>query len=93
MDSQTVKKVARLARINIDAAKKETLAKELTNIIGWVEQLEEVNTDTTEPLAIVGDLKMRLRADKVTDGGYADQILANAPEEAEDYFVVNKVVE
>ncbi len=88
-----VAKVANLARIKMDDAKLEALLPQLTNIIGFVEQLSEVDTDNVEPLASVVDLNARLREDEVTDGGYPKEILANAPEELEGYFVVPKVVE
>lgn len=93
MDKQTVQKVANLARLNLSEEQEEKLVSQLGNILGFVEQLEEVDTDNVAPLASVVDIKLPLREDKVTDGGYADAILANAPEESEDYFVISKVVE
>ena len=93
LTKQDVAKVARLARIKMDNDKLEALMPQLSNIIGFVEQLSEVDTDDVEPLASVVDINLRLREDEVTDGGYAKEVLANAPEELEGYFVVPKVVE
>ena len=93
LTKQDVAKVARLSRIKMDDDKLEELLPQLSNIIGFVEQLSEVDTDNIEPLASVVDINARLREDEVTDGGYAKEVLANAPEELEGYFVVPKVVE
>ncbi len=93
LTKQDVAKVARLARIKMDDDRLEALVPQLSNIIGFVEQLSEVDTDNVEPLASVVDINLRLREDEVTDGGYAKEVLANAPEELEGYFVVPKVVE
>ena len=93
LTKQDVAKVARLSRIKMDDDKLEELLPQLSNIIGFVEQLSEVDTDNVEPLASVVDINARLREDEVTDGGYAKEALANAPEELEGYFVVPKVVE
>ena len=90
---QDAKKCANLSRLGLSDEKLETLVPQLSNIIGFVEQLGEVNTDNVEPLASVVDINMRLRDDVVTDGGYPEEILANAPETLEGYFAVPKVVE
>ena len=71
----------------------EALVPELNNILGWVEQLGEVDTDGVEPLATVIDLKLRLRDDAVTDGDIRDAVLANAPEAQHGFFAVPKVIE
>lgn len=71
----------------------DRLLPELNNILGWVEQLGEVDTDGVEPLATVIDQKLRLRDDIVTDGGIRDQVLANAPEARHGFFAVPKVIE
>jgi aspartyl-tRNA(Asn)/glutamyl-tRNA(Gln) amidotransferase subunit C len=71
----------------------ERLAPELNAIIGWVEQLAEVNTDGVEPLTAVIDQKLRLREDVVTDGNIRDAVLANAPEAQHGFFAVPKVIE
>ena len=93
VDIATVKKVASLARIAISDADAERLAPELNNILGWVEQLGEVNTDGVEPLTAVIDQQLRLREDEVTDGNCRDDILANAPEAQHGFFAVPKVIE
>ncbi len=93
LTKKDVAKVASLARIKMSDEKLEALVPQLSNIIGFVEQLAEVNTDNVEPLASVVDINLRLRPDEVTDGGYQKEILANAPETLEGYFVVPKVVE
>ncbi len=93
MDKQTVAKVARLARIEMSDAELEKMAPQLSNIIGWIEQLSEVDTDDVEPLANVVNIDLALRTDEVTDGACADKVLANAPEETQGFFVVPKVVE
>lgn len=94
LDVQTVKKVARLARIHMDdEAELKQRAEQLSKIIGFVEQLGEVNTDNVEPLANVGDITLHLRDDVINDGGCVEKVLHNAPEETQCYFVVPKVVE
>ena len=93
IDAATVKKVAHLARIRVPAARHEALAQELSGILAWIEQLAEVDTDGVEPMTSVVDAKLPLRADAVTDGGYPDRILANAPKAANGFFVVPKVLE
>lgn len=93
MDKQTVLKVARLARIEMDEGQAEKLVPQLNNILGWIEQLSEVDTDNVEPLANVVGIDLALRKDGITDGGIAGQVLANAPEETQGFFVVPKVVE
>lgn len=93
MDIETVKKVARLARLDLSEAELEATRVKLGSIMTFVEQLSEVNTDNVEPLANVVDISLRLREDEVTDGGIQDDVLANAPEALEGFFVVPKVVE
>lgn len=96
LDKETVRKIAFLARIRVPDDALDGLAQELNHIIGWVEQLGEVATDGVEPLASVVDVTLPRRADEVTDGGIADDLMANAPEPAGDgggYFAVPKVVE
>ncbi len=93
IDRATVAKIARLARIKIEDDKLEPLAGELNNIIGWVEQLSEVNTDNIEPMASVVDAKLRWRDDKVTDGNKAESVLKNAPNAEYGFFAVPKVIE
>ena len=93
IDKETARRVAHLARIEVKETELEALAKELGGILGWVEQLNEVNTQGVEPMTAVVEMNLRQRADKVTDGGNPEKVLANAPERAGDYFVVPKVVE
>jgi aspartyl-tRNA(Asn)/glutamyl-tRNA(Gln) amidotransferase subunit C len=91
--SQQVRHIATLARIAMSDEELERFVPELNNILGWVEQLGEVNTDGVEPLATVVDQKLRLREDAVTDGNIRDEVLANAPEAQHGFFPVPKVIE
>jgi aspartyl-tRNA(Asn)/glutamyl-tRNA(Gln) amidotransferase subunit C len=93
IDKNTVKKVARLARIRISDGEVDTLSGELSKILAMIEQLSEVNTDGVEPMTSVIEMQMPEREDKVTDGGIPEKILANAPESMAGFFVVPKVVE
>jgi aspartyl-tRNA(Asn)/glutamyl-tRNA(Gln) amidotransferase subunit C len=93
VSSEQVRHIAKLARIGMTDAEIEALVPELNNILGWVEQLGEVDTDGVEPLATVIDLKLRLRNDAVTDGNIRDEVLANAPEAQHGFFAVPKVIE
>ncbi len=90
---EDVKKVARLARMKMTDAELEQHKEKLSGIIDFVEQLSEVDTDNVEPLQSVVDIKLRLRADEITDGDLHDDILKNAPEQLEGFFAVPKVVE
>jgi aspartyl-tRNA(Asn)/glutamyl-tRNA(Gln) amidotransferase subunit C len=91
--NEQVRHIARLARIAMSDDELERLVPELNNILGWVEQLGEVNTDGVEPLATVIDQKLRLRDDVVNDGNIREEILANAPEAQHGFFAVPKVIE
>ena len=91
--NEQVRHIARLARIAMSDEELERLVPELNNILGWVEQLGEVDTDGIEPLATVIDQKLRLRDDAVTDGDIRDDILANAPDAQHGFFAVPKVIE
>ena len=93
VDIETVVRVARLARLKVPEGDLETLAGELSNIIGWIEQLDEVDTDGVEPMASVADMKLRWRADEVIDGGIPDKVTSNAPDQQNGMFSVPKVVE
>lgn len=93
LDKETVTKIARLARLKMDDAELERRAGALSSIITWIEQLNEVDTDNVRPLRNVAAIDLKLRKDEITDGGYADKVLANAPEETQGFFVVPKVVE
>jgi len=93
LDSATIIRIAALARIRVDPNEINTLQTELNGILGWIAQLNEVDIEGVEPLAGAANTGMTMRPDTVTDGGYADQILSNAPERIADFFVVPKVVE
>lgn len=93
VDNQTVKKVASLARIAISDDDAERLAPELSNILGWIEQLGEVDTSSVQPMTAVIPNTLRLRDDVVTDGGVRDEVLANAPQAEHGFFAVPKVIE
>lgn len=90
---EQVRHIAKLARIAMSEEEIERLVPELNNILGWVEQLGEVNTDGVEPLATVIDQKLRLREDAVADGNIRDEVLANAPAAQHGFFAVPKVIE
>ena len=93
VDKTTVSRVARLARINIDDDRLEPMAQELSAIMSWIEQLNEVNTDDVEPLASVTGHALPIRKDVVSDGDMAEKVVQNAPESMSGFFVVPKVVE
>jgi aspartyl-tRNA(Asn)/glutamyl-tRNA(Gln) amidotransferase subunit C len=93
IDKETVAKIARLARIKVPEAEQEVLAVELSNILGWVEQLSEVDTAGVEPMTSVVDAVAPRRPDKVTDGGYPERVTVNAPDAADGFYTVPKVVE
>jgi aspartyl-tRNA(Asn)/glutamyl-tRNA(Gln) amidotransferase subunit C len=93
LDKATVAKIAHLARIKVPKADQEHLAGELSNILHFVEQLDEVDTQGVAPMTSVVAQQLRRRADQVTDGNYRDKVLANAPEATEGFFTVPKVVE
>ena len=85
-----VRKVARLSRIAVDEAHLEELAGELNGILGWIDQLNEVDIDGVEPMTSVVETKLPMREDVVTDGNIPDQVLANAPRTEDGFFVVPK---
>lgn len=93
VDQATVKRVARLARLKVKDEDLPRLAGELNGILGWIEQLNEVDVSAVEPLTSVVNMKMKMRADEVTDGHYAARIVANAPAQEDAFFMVPKVVE
>jgi len=88
-----VRKVARLSRIAVDESHLDELAGELNTILGWIDQLNEVDISDVEPLTSVVETKLPMREDVVTDGNIPDQILANAPRTEDGFFVVPKSVE
>ncbi|MEL6289090.1 MAG: Asp-tRNA(Asn)/Glu-tRNA(Gln) amidotransferase subunit GatC [Pseudomonadota bacterium] len=93
VETETVRRIARLARIKVSETEAEALRGELTNILTWVEQLDEVDTAGVAPMTSVVAVETPQRADKVSDGGLADEIVANAPAPDGHYFTVPKVVE
>ncbi|MCA0257419.1 MAG: Asp-tRNA(Asn)/Glu-tRNA(Gln) amidotransferase subunit GatC [Proteobacteria bacterium] len=93
VDLATVKRVARLARIAVTEEEAERMTGELNGILGFVEQLGEVNVEGIEPMTSVTPMDMKKRADAVNDGDKADDIVANAPVSERNYFLVPKVVE
>ena len=93
IDETTVRKVAHLARIALSDDEVAPLAGELSSILGWVEQLQEVDVDGVAPMTSVTPMALKRRKDEVTDGDIQDKVLANAPEHREGFFAVPKVVE
>ncbi len=93
VDKKTVKRVAHLARIAVRDDEAERMTKELNVILGFVEQLREVDVSGVEPLTSVIPMALRMREDSVTDGDIAEDIVANAPVTEENFFLVSKVVE
>jgi aspartyl-tRNA(Asn)/glutamyl-tRNA(Gln) amidotransferase subunit C len=90
---EQVRHIAKLARIALSDDELDRLLPELNNILGWVEQLSEVDTDGVEPLTAVIDQELRLGEDVVTEGNIRDEILANSPEAQLGFFAVPKVIE
>jgi aspartyl-tRNA(Asn)/glutamyl-tRNA(Gln) amidotransferase subunit C len=93
VDIETVKRVARLARIAVTPEEAERMSGELNQILGFVEQLNEVDVSGVEPMTSVIPMAIKERQDVVTDGGKPADIVANAPATAENFFLVPKVVE
>jgi aspartyl-tRNA(Asn)/glutamyl-tRNA(Gln) amidotransferase subunit C len=93
LDTSTVAKIARLARIRVGADEQPHLAQELNHVLGWIEQLGEVDTGGVEPMTSVAPMAQRLRADEVKQDNSRDDVLANAPETVAGFYVVPKVVE
>ena len=93
VDAQTVRRVARLARIAVADDEVENLKGELNAILAFVEQLAEVDVEGVEPMTSVTPMALKMREDIVTDGGIADAIVANAPAHEHHFFLVPKVVE
>jgi aspartyl-tRNA(Asn)/glutamyl-tRNA(Gln) amidotransferase subunit C len=93
VDAATVKKIGRLARIRVNDDEVEKYRGELNAILGFVAQLDEVDVTGVEPMTSVTPMQLRRRDDQVTDGGYAERIVANAPLSEDNFFMVPKVVE
>ena len=90
---EQVRHIAKLARIGMTDAEIDALVPELNNILGWIEQLSEVDTANVEPMTAVIPNTLRLREDIVTDGNVRDRVLANAPQAEHGFFTVPKVIE
>ncbi len=93
IDIDTARKVAKLARIRVEDSDLPKLAGQLSGILGFMEQLNEVNVDGIDPMVSVTPMRLKRRADVVNDGNIQDQILKNAPDAREGFFAVPKVVE
>ena len=93
VDRATVARIAKLARIRLPEQDLDPLAGELSNILTWIEQLSELDTEGVAPMTSVVAVELPRRADQVTDGGYPAKVVGNAPESAHDFFAVPKVVE
>jgi aspartyl-tRNA(Asn)/glutamyl-tRNA(Gln) amidotransferase subunit C len=93
VDEATVRRIARLARIKVTDTEAKALEKELSGILDWVKQLDEVDTSSAEPMTRVTPMTLKRRADRVTDGGMAEAIVENAPVRDDSFFLVPKVVE
>ena len=93
LDTATVRRIASLARIRLEEEEVGRMQAELNCILGWIEQLQAVDTTGVEPMAGGGAVSLRMREDAVTDGGIPEQVLANAPDRMGEYFGVPKVVE
>ena len=93
IDKDTVKHIAKLARISLDEKKINSLSKDLSSIMEFIEKLNELNTEKIVPLTSIIDASLRSRKDEVIDGKIRDQILKNSPEKNEEFFVVPKVIE
>lgn len=93
IDQNTAAKVAKLARIKVEDDALSALASEFNNILGFIEQLNEVDVDGVAPMTSVTPQRLKRRADVVNDGNQQDKVLANAPDAREGFFAVPKVVE
>ena len=93
IDKDTVKHIAKLARISLDEKKINSLSRDLTSIMKFIEKLNELNTEKTNPLTSIINASLKSRKDQVIDGKIRDQILKNSPEKNEEFFVVPKVVD
>ena len=93
LDPATFRRIASLGRIHVDDQDVPRLQAELNGILGWIEQLNEVDVEGVEPIAGAARMALKMREDVVTDGGYPNKVLANAPERIGDYYAVPKVVE
>ncbi|MGB8364809.1 MAG: Asp-tRNA(Asn)/Glu-tRNA(Gln) amidotransferase subunit GatC [Rhizomicrobium sp.] len=93
VDKDTVRRIAKLARLALEEERVEPMMNELNQILAWVQQLEEVDVAGVAPLTSVVEQRLKMRADVITEGGDADAVTANAPLSEDHFFVVPKVVE
>lgn len=93
VDRATVARIAKLARIRVPERDLDALAGELSNILSWIEQLSELDTEGIAPMTSVVAVELPRRPDAVTDGGVLDKVIGNAPESAHGFFAVPKVIE
>ena len=93
IDKDTVKHISKLARISLDEKKIDSLSKDLSSIMKFIEKLNELNTDKTTPLSSIINSSLRTREDEIKDGKIRDQILKNSPDKNKEFFVVPKVIE
>jgi len=93
VSAEDVKKIARLSRLHVEEDRLQPLADDLNGILAWIEQLNEVDVEGVEPMTSAVDVDAPLRADKITDGGKRDAVLANAPKSEDGFYVVPRSVE
>ena len=93
INEETVRKIAHLARVKVTQEEAKALEGELSAILTWVGELDEVDTNDVEPMTSAVETAMKMREDEVTDGGYAQRVTKNAPMSEDNFFVVPKVVE
>jgi len=93
LDKETVRKIGNLSRLAVSDDEIDGLQKELNDILHWVEQLDQVNTEGVEPVASVSEMSLYWRKDEITSGRIREKVLANAPDTDDGYFLVPKVVE
>ena len=93
VDKDTVRRIAKLARIAMDDTQTAEMEKELNAVLAWVEQLSDVDIENVPPMTSAVEQRLKMREDAVTDGGYADDLMKNAPQSEGHFFVVPKVVE
>ncbi len=93
IDLKTIKHISKLSRISVDEKRAEKLADDLNSIFEFIEKLNELKTDTVEPLTSIAETTLKLRSDEVKSKNLREQIIKNSPQENEDYFVVPKVLE
>ena len=93
IDKDTVKHISKLARISLDENKAESLSKDLTSIMKFIEKLNKLNTDNVKPLTSIVNASLKSRNDEIKDGKIREQILKNSPEINEEFFVVPKIIE